>query len=88
MTIREIGTIEKSEENKKFYDRKGYHMTGETMTCDYNYGESVTYIIFRGSWTRSGSVRDCGDHYIMANPSRYDRIDKKTLEITKDVEDV
>lgn len=88
MTIREIGTIEKSEENKKFYDRKGYHMTGETITIDYDYGESVTYIVFKGSWTRSGSVRDCGDHYIIAMSSRYDRIDKKTLEIAKDVEDI
>lgn len=27
----ERGRIEKTEENKKWYDRRGYHMTGETL---------------------------------------------------------
>lgn len=38
-------------------------------------------------WTPSGCVRDCGDHYIEARYSRYDRVDKKTLKRTFDVED-
>lgn len=80
------GTIERSDENRNWYDRKGYHMTGETLTIDYG-NESCEYVVFKGSWTRYGTIRDCGDHYIMAGYSRYDRIDKDTLEITEDVED-
>lgn len=38
-------------------------------------------------WTPTGCARDCGDHYIIARYSSYDRVDKKTLEIVKDVED-
>lgn len=38
-------------------------------------------------WTPFGTARDCGDHYIIARYSRYDRVDKKTMEITRDVED-
>ena len=38
-------------------------------------------------WTPTGCARDCGDHYIVARYSRYDSVDKKTLNITKDVED-
>lgn len=81
-----IGTIEKTEENKRFYDRKGYHMTGKTLKLGTE--DSYTeYVVFKGSWTRYMSVRDCGDHYIYAGYSEYYRIDKKTLEITEDVED-
>lgn len=82
----EIGRIELSEENKKWYNRKGYTMTGETLSED-NGTEGITWVVFKGSWTRAFSVRDCGDHYIIARYSRYDRIDKATLEITRDVED-
>ena len=81
------GKIEKSEQNKKWYDRTGYHMTGETITLGDD-NQKTEYVVFKGSWTRSGTVRDCGDHYIHAGYSQYDRIDKETLEITKDVEDI
>ena len=80
------GTIELTEANRKWYNRKGYEMTGETLTLgDEN--ENTTYIVFKGTWTRYGTVRDCGDHYIKAQYSRYDSIDKESLEITRDVED-
>lgn len=38
-------------------------------------------------WTPYGCARDCGDHYIIARYSQFDRVDKKTLQITFDVED-
>lgn len=86
MKVIEIGTIEKTEENKKWYDRKGYHMTGETLTLgDENRG--TTYVVFKGGWTKYMSVRDCGDHYVYAGYSSYYHIDKKTLEITESLED-
>lgn len=87
------GTIEKNEENKKWYDTKGYHMTGETLSITYGdyYGEghdtTIVYVVFKGSWTRYGTVRDCGNHYIVAGYSSYTRIDKGTFEVTKDVDD-
>lgn len=85
------GTIEKNEENTKWYNRKGYHMTGETLTIEHTdngneYG--TTYVVFSGSWTRYGTVRDCKDHYIYAGYSSYMRIDKDTFKITHDVEDI
>lgn len=54
--------------------------------------ESETRIIVKmkqgcKGWTPTGCARDCGDHYIIARYSRYDRVDKKTLQVTKDVED-
>ena len=86
-----IEKIEKSEENKRFYDRRGYHMTGKLLCeriIDDNGTETETkWIVFKGSWTRYMSVRDCGDHFIIARYSRWDSVDKKTLEITYDVED-
>lgn len=38
-------------------------------------------------WTPFGTARDCGNHYIIARYSRYDRLDKQTMEVTKNVED-
>ena len=38
-------------------------------------------------WTPYGTARDCGDHYILARYASYDKIDKSTLAITKDIED-
>ena len=94
MRVLSIGKIETNESNRAWYERKGYTMTGETIEIEegpYLEGEnsSITvYVIFRGSWTRYGTVRDCGDHYIKANYSSYSRIDKNTLEITNNVEDI
>lgn len=86
-----LGTIEKTPDNMNWYNRKGYTMTGETLTealTDIGGKEYVTeYIVFKGTWTRSHSVRDCGDHYIIARYSRYDRINKSDLSIIRDVED-
>lgn len=87
MKALKIGTIEKTEANKKFFDRRGYHMTGRTLTLGESENECTTYIVFKGSWTRSGTVRDCGDHYIYAGYSGYYRIDKGTHKVTYDVED-
>jgi len=87
------GTIEKSPENVKWFDRRGYHMTGETLTIrdDYygdEYATETTFVVFKGRWTRYKTVRDCGDHYIYAGYSSHIRIEKDTLEITFDVDDV
>ena len=50
--------------------------------------DDLTRVIVKGGgWTPTGCARDCGDHLIVALHSRYDRIDKGTLERTKDVED-
>jgi len=38
-------------------------------------------------WTPSYCARDCGDHYIIARYDCYDKIDKRTHAMTKDVED-
>lgn len=46
------------------------------------------YCVLKGNWTPYGAVRDCGDHYIKANYSSYDRIDKVTFQVTRDVEDI
>ncbi len=64
-----------------------HSMTGDTLTERFPDGSGHTLVIFTGPYTAYGMCRDCGDHYIIARYSRYDRIDKDTLEITKDVED-
>ena len=83
----ELGTIEKTPDNIKWYNRKGYTMTGETLAETLPDGTYTNYVIFFGSWTRSGTVRDCGDHFIIARYSRYDKINKNDLSIIEDVED-
>lgn len=45
------------------------------------------WIVLRGKYTPVLCARDCGDHFILARYDRYDRIDKETFKITKDVED-
>lgn len=81
------GTIELTQKNKDWYERKGYHMTGETLKLGYIGQMVCEHVVFKGSWTRYDTVRDCGDHYIYAGWSMYTRIDKETLEVTPDVED-
>lgn len=84
-----LGKIALTDEIKRWYNRDGYTVTGETLRIgDAHDYECVTHMVFKGTWTRHGTVRDCGDHYIYAAYSEYYRIDKTTLEITKDVEDV
>lgn len=56
------------------------------------YNGSITRLIVKmkpgyRAFTPYGCARDCGDHYIIARYSGYDRVDKKTLEVTTDVED-
>lgn len=72
-------------------DWKGFEYTGEIMEIEYKDGLSgvVTHSfrVVKGKFTPSGGVRDCGDHYIKANYSSYDRIDKDTLKVTRDVKD-
>ena len=55
--------------------------------------ESVTKPIFKvkpgfKKFTPYLCVRDCGNHYIIAGYSSYTRIEKETMEIIHDVEDV
>lgn len=74
----------------------GWACTGETLEEHYETrdadgrlvdGGGATYAVMTGPFTRYCMCRDCGDHYIIARWSRYDRIDKATLQITFDVED-
>lgn len=46
-----------------------------------------SYIVVKGRYTPSLCSRDCGDYFIVARYDRYDRVDKETFKITKDVED-
>ena len=82
------GKITITDEMKRWYNRDGYTVTGETLRIgdahDYEY---VTHMVFKGAWTRHGTVRDCGDHYVYAAYAEYYRIDKATLQITRDTED-
>lgn len=87
MKVLGIGRIEKTEENKKYFEINGMKMTGETITLGEPNGTQCEYVVFKGRTTPYGYVRDCGDHYIKAQWSRYDRIDKDTFKITHDVED-
>ena len=73
----------------------GFVCTGETLEERYTgndeYDSSMTeYVVMKATkrnYTSYGMCRDCGDHFIIARYSRYDRIDKKTLKITFDTED-
>lgn len=60
--------------------------TGETVVKNFENG-SITKVVFKGNRTPWGAIRDCGDHYIEALSSRYDRISKDLQTVTEDVED-
>lgn len=66
---------------------KGFHYTGKLMEIKSESGETNVFRVVKGKFTPSGGVRDCGDHYIKANYSSYDRIDKVSMKVTNDVED-
>lgn len=87
-----VGQLENEE--KEFYERvnPGFICTGATLIEKYREEQNresggQTLVVFKGKRTMYGMCRDCGDHYIIARWSRYDRIDKDTLKITFDVED-
>ena len=89
-----IGTIARTAEHKRMFERKGFKMTGDTLVIESNPYKEVgglptktTYVVFTGKYTPYETVRDCGDHFIHAGYSSYTRIDKETLAITYDVED-
>lgn len=87
MKVIKTGFITLTPENKEFYNRPGYYMTGKTLTIAYEDGMTVSYIVFTGNFTRSGTIRECKNHYILAGYSSYYRIDKNNFVITPDVED-
>ena len=72
---------------QQFYDV--HKVTGELLVETSDSGSEMysDHIIVKGGWTPHGCARDCGDHYIVARYSRYDRIDKDTFKVTQDVED-
>lgn len=77
---------------KGYFERvnKGFTCTGETLketVDDQGLERSTTYVVMKGRFTAYGMCRDCGDHYIIARWSRYDRIDKETYKVTYDVND-
>lgn len=80
-------------EERAYFEKMNpkHRCTGETlteiMTDIYGLETSTTYVVMEGSFTAYGMCRDCGNHYIIARYSRYDRIDKNTLEIEFDVDD-
>lgn len=70
---------------------EGFLHTGELMRIAYDKGRKDelirTFYVLRGKYTPQFQVRDCGTHYIKANYSTFDWIDKNTFEIIRDVED-
>ena len=91
----QTGTLDAGE--KEFFERMnpGFEATGETLNERYKEeqgrdGGATTYAVMKAKgrgWTPYGMCRDCGDHYIIARYSRYDRIEKGTFKRTVDVED-
>lgn len=81
-------TAQKTTDDLTWYAQanKGFTPTGEYLTEDWGTG-CQTLVVFNGRYTPYGMCRDCGDHYIIARYDRYDRVDKNTLMLTKDVED-
>lgn len=90
MTTYRIGEL-LSKEDMEWYGKankdSGMKPTGETLNCTWSDGTSMTYVVFKGTRTPYGYVRDCGNHYIIARYSSYTRIDKGTMKVTEDVND-
>lgn len=65
---------------------EGLIPTGETIK-EISDNHSQTTVVFKGSWTPYGCIRDCGDHYIKALYSSYRWISKDLQATREDVED-
>lgn len=86
--------------DREYFERVNgdYKCTGETIEERYEEKEgrdegATIYVVMKATgnltaWTPYQMCRDCGDHYIIAKLCRYDRIDKGTLKVTRDVEDI
>ena len=71
---------------------RGLIPTGELLLAFEDSGSCAgeclwALAVFKGRRTGYDTVRDCGDHYIIARYDRFDRIDKATMKVTKDVPD-
>ena len=81
------GFMELSQEDYRFFQKfyKQHTVVGFLKVPD-KINSYVVVKMKRGykRWTPSGCFRDCGDHYIYANYSRYQKYDKKTLELLDD----
>ena len=75
----------------KINARYGLHTDGQTLVkktkMSDGWPHATTLIIFTGTHTPFGYVRDCGDHYIEALYSSYRWISKDLTTIIEDVED-
>ena len=83
-----------TEDETQWYNRHyaGLTATGELIQKTYDSGailgkNVITKVVFKGSWTPFGAIRDCGDHYIEALYSSYKWIGKDLTTIKTDVED-
>lgn len=81
--------VYKSEEDLSDFEKmnRGWKVTGELLEEKFPDGSGTTYVVMTGPFTNTYMCRDCGDHYIIARWSRWDRIDKGTLKITVGVDD-
>lgn len=71
------------------YYKPAIKPTGEVIEVSSTTDPTIiNKVVIQGSWTPYGFIRDCGDHYIIALYSRYDRISKDLQTITEDVEDI
>ncbi len=82
-------TIRNLTEEEKAYFQKFYKVHEAIGMMEEENENRIIVKMKRGykGFTPYGAARDCGNHYIIAKYSHYDRVDKKTLEITKYVED-
>ena len=74
---------EEQEFFQKFY--KQHTVVGFLKVPDKNCAHIILKMKrgYKG-WTPSGCFRDCGNYYIYANYSRYQKYNKKTLELLDD----
>lgn len=82
-------TIRNLTEEEKAYFQQFYKVHTVIGMMEEENEDRIIVKMKRGykGFTPYGVARDCGNHYIIARYSRYDSVDKKTLEIAKDVED-
>lgn len=85
-----------TEEEKGYFQHsyRGLVPTGEVLVkrlfsfTDFGGRYYISKVVFKGSYTPCGAIRDCGEYYIEAQYSRYVKIDKRTLKvIDNDCED-
>lgn len=59
----------------------GFSVTGDVLCVESDDGSGEKYVVFKGSYTKPYSCRECKENYELAYVDGYVRFDKETFDL-------